>query len=223
MLSCNWDVWPCTHACTAFFSIPIAEIAHVVPPPLIVKKDKHNRGELEVGYVRFRIGTHNLPATEELSWGIAVKRRIGVGFAFYAMNIAADNHAFLDWNEGIGFNVHRPPVRFRSDLDRRSFEVVDDDGPVCVLRHQPEGSIPLPLLPVDTEVWTKRPDGTLARRVFKWRGMAKMHFAASVASSLYNHRFFNGVRVDRAEPLPTTVFASQRVARRAAQLFTAPR
>jgi hypothetical protein len=52
--------------------------------------------------------------------------------------------------------------------------------------------------------------------------MAKVHFAASVASSLRNHPFFGGVRVDRAEPLPSTVFASTRVAARTAQLFTAP-
>jgi hypothetical protein len=222
MLSRKWDVWPCTHACTAFFSIPIEQIAHVVPHPLVAKKDKHGRGEIEVGYVRFRAGTHRLPATEELAWAIAVERSVGFGFAFYAMNIAADNSAFLDWNESIGFNVHRTPTRFRSDLDERSFEVADKDGQVCVLRHQPEGSIPLPFFPVTTEVWTKRSDGSLARREFKWRGMAKVHFAASVASSLRDHPFFGGVHVDRAEPLPSTVFASQRTAERTAQLFTAP-
>jgi hypothetical protein len=222
MLTNKWDVWPCTHACTAFFSIPFEEVAHVVPHPLVVKKDKQGRAEIEVGYVRFRAGIHRLPATEELAWAIAVERQVGFGFAFYAMNIAADNAAFLDWNEGIGFKVHRTPTRFRSDLDERSFEVVDTDGQVCVLRHQPEGSIPLPFFPVTTEVWTQRSDGSVARREFKWRGMAKVHFAASVASSLRNHPFFGGVRVDRAEPLPSTVFASQRVAARTAQLFTAP-
>ena len=221
MLS-RWDVWPCTHACTAMFSIPLAEVAHVVPPPLVAKKDKHGRAEIEVGYVRFRTGIHNLPATEELAWAIAVERRKGMGFAFYAMNIAADNTPFLDWNEAIGFNVHRKPTRFRADLDRQSYEVVDTDGPVCVLRHQPEGSLRLPLLPMNTEVWTRRDDGGLARRVFKWRGMVNVHLASSVASSLYPHPFFNGVRVDRAEPLPTTILASRRLDSCAAQLFTAP-
>jgi hypothetical protein len=222
MLSRKWDVWPCTHACTAFFSIPYAEVAQVVPRPLVAKKDKHGRGEIEVGYVRFRAGTHELPATEELAWAIAVERRVGFGFAFYAMNIAADNSAFLDWNESIGFNVHRSPTRFCSNLDARSFEVADADGQVCVLRHEPEGSIPLPFFPVSTEVWTKRPDGSLARREFKWRGMAMVHFAASAASTLRDHRFFGGVRVDRAEPLPSIVFSSRHTAQGAAQLFSAP-
>jgi len=222
MLSRKWDVWRCTHACTAFFSIPYSEVAHVVPPPLVAKKREDGRGEIEVGYVRFRAGSHRLPATEELAWGIAVERRFGSGLAFYAMNIAADNTAFLDWNASIGFNVHRPHTRFRSDLDARSFEVQDAQGQICVLRHQPAGSIPLPFFPGTTEVWTRRSDGSLARREFKWRGMAKAHFAASVASTLRDHQFFCGVRVDRAEPVPSMVFASQRTAQCTAQLFSSP-
>lgn len=217
----NWDVWPCTHACTAFFAIPYAEVSAMVPAPLVAKRDKHGRAQIELGYVRFRTGIHGLPATEEMAWGIAVERRSGVGFAFYAMNIAADNVPFLDWNANIGFNVYRPPVQFSTDLDRRSFEVSDAAGQICVLRHQPEGSISLPFFPVDTEVWTSG-SGKLQRRLFKWKGTAKVHLAAPVASTLCPHPFFGGVRVDRAEPVPAEVFSSEKVSEHTAQLFTPP-
>lgn len=217
----RWEEWPCTHACTAFFSIPFDEIAGAVPAGLVPERDAHGRGKIEVGYVRFAEGTHGLPATEELAWGIAVERKEGTGFAFYAMNIAADNEPFLALNQTKGFTVHRPPARFTTDLDRRSFSVEDASGPICVLRHQPEGSVPVPFFPVNTEVWTGSA-GRLQRRLFKWRGVASIHFAASVATTLHpNHPFFRGVRVERAEPLPSNIFASKKVAS-AAQLFTAP-
>lgn len=216
----KWDTWPCTHACTAFFYVDKTEVEHLVPAPLVLDEDGHGRAKIEVGYVRFRTGIHSLPATEELAWGIGVKRVKGFGFAFLAMNIAADNPAFLDYNAGVGFNVHRPPVRFETDLDRRTYRVEDDFGTICTLRHQPEGSITFPVFPVTTEVWTGTA-GALQRRLFKWRGIAKVHFAAAVATTLHDHPFFRGARVSRADPVPDTVLSSEKVAR-AAQLFTAP-
>ncbi|MBS2014288.1 MAG: hypothetical protein JST00_15485 [Deltaproteobacteria bacterium] len=217
----KWDAWPCTHACTAFFHIAKREIDGLVPPPLVVD-EVGGIAKIEVGFVRFRGGTHSLPPTDELAWGIAVKRVKGVGFAFYAMNIAADNEPFLHWNEGVGFRVHRPLARFVTDLDRRSFRVEDASGPICTLRHQPEGSLFLPTLPVTTEVWTGS-GKTLARRVFKWRGIARVHFAASVASTLHDgHPFFFHRKLSRANPVPEQVLSSERFAEGAAQLFTMP-
>lgn len=218
----DWDEWPCSHACTAFFHIARSEVERFVPAPLVVDEVARGVAKIEVGFVRFRDGIHGLPPTDELAWGIAVKRVKGFGFAFYAMNIAADNEGFLDWNAAVGFRVHRPPVRFRVDLDARSFAVRDAaDNPICTLRHQPSGSVPLPFLPVTTEVWTG-PEGALRRRVFKWRGMAKLHFASSVATTLHDHPFFLDARVSRANPLPETILSSARIARSASQLFSSP-
>lgn len=221
-LRTKWDPWPCTHACTAFFHIARREIDGLVPEPLVVEEVAPGVAKIEVGFVRFRAGIHSLPPTDELAWGIAVKRVEGFGFAFYAMNIAADNERFLHWNEQIGFRVHRPLAKFTTDIDRRSFHVEDPHGPICTLRHQPAGSIPLPTFPVTTEVWTGS-GPTLARRVFKWQGMAKVHFAASVATTLYDdHPFFMGRKLSRANPIPETVLSSERIATKAAQLFTMP-
>ncbi|MBX3189194.1 MAG: hypothetical protein KF819_19380 [Labilithrix sp.] len=216
----KWDVWPCTHSCTAFFHIAKSEVSHLVPAPLVVEEDGEGRAQIVVSYIRFRAGTHSLPATEELAWGIAVKRIKGLGLAIYAMNVAADNVGFLDYNAGIGFDVHRPPVRFDTDLDRRTFRVEDDAGPICTLRHQPEGSLPLPFLPFTTEDWTGRA-GSLERRLFKWRGVAKLHLAAAVATTLHDHPFFRGARVSRANPVPAMVLSSTKV-QNAAQCFSAP-
>ena len=217
----KWDEWPCTHACTAFFRIAKSEVAPFVPPPLVVAEDADGLAEIEVGYVRFREGIHSLPATEELAWAIGVERVKGFGpFAFYAMNIAADNSPFLDFNAGVGFTVHRPPVRFTTDLDKRSFRVEDERGVICTIRHQPEGSVTLPVLPSTTEVWTGK-EGSLRRRLFKWKGIAKVHLASSVATTLHDHPYFGGVRVSRANPVPEMILGSQRVAT-ASQLFSQP-
>jgi hypothetical protein len=77
------------------------------------------------------------------------------------------------------------------------------------------------VFPVSTEVWTGRA-GSLQRRLFKWRGMARIHFASSVATTLHDHPFFRGARVSRADPVPSMVFSSAKVAQGTAQLFTAP-
>jgi len=222
------NVWPATHACTAFFTIDANEVRHLLPKELTLKTDKAGRAEIELGFVRFREGFQGddwIGATEEMAWAIAVERRSGFGFAFYAMNLAADNETFLAHNEAIGFHVYRPsgsPVRFHTDLDRRSFEVEDDHGRICVLRHQPEGSLTLPFFPVTTEVWTGS-SGNLQRRHFKWRGVAQAHFAASVASTICGgHPFFREANVSRAAPVPVNVFSSQRVAAHASQVFTDP-
>lgn len=220
MFSSRWDVWPCIHACTAFFSIDPREVRDFVPEGLTIKEE-HGRAEIEVGFVHFP-ETHGLPETRELAWGIAVERRWGSGMAFYAMNIAADNAAYLKHTESNDrFKVHRPPVRFDNDLDKRSFDVRDDEGPICVLRHQPEGSIPIPFLFGDTEVWSGT-GAALEHRSFKWKGVARVHLTAFAATTLHDHPFFGGVRVSHAEPLPKRVFASPKVTRRGAQLFSPP-
>ncbi|NUO52592.1 MAG: hypothetical protein HOV80_27415 [Polyangiaceae bacterium] len=219
----HWDVWPCVHACTQFFRVAAEAVEHLVPQPLVIKRDKAGRAEIELGYVRFRDGAHGLPPTEELAWAIAVERVRGLGFAFFAMNIGADNLGFLDYNRRIGFNVAPRPLRFRTDVNRQSYRVEDEGGAlICELRHNAEGSLPVPIFPVSTEVWTRTPDGGLARRTMKWRGRARVHVAPLVASSLTDHPFFGGAKLTRAEPVPSIVFSSVTADPFAAQLFTAP-
>lgn len=221
----KWDEWPCTHDCTSFFTIPVEEIAPLVPAPLTLATDAAGRGRIEIGYARFS-ASHSLPALQELSWGIAVERRSGRGMAFYCPSLTSDHAGFLDYNEAKAFDTYRPPVRFDTDFDARSFSVRDADGaPICVLRHQPEGSVRLPSLLEPfflgtTEVWTGH-EGSLQRRIFKWRGVARVRFASPVACSLYDHPFFGTARVSRAEPVPYEQFSSSKVAR-ATQLFTLP-
>jgi hypothetical protein len=158
-----------------------------------------------------------------MAWAVAVERVQGSGFAFYAMNLAADNQAFLAHNAAKGFSVYQPPVMFHADVTKQEYRVEDQAGGlICVLRHQPRGSIPLPFFPVSTEVWTPSAVG-LARRLLKWRGVARVHLHASVASTLTAHPFFGGANLARAEPLPHTVFSSLPIAPCAAQRFTRPR
>jgi hypothetical protein len=219
------DEWPCTHDCTSFFSIPVEEIAPLVPPPLVPHTDARGRGEIEIGFARFR-ASHGLPPCHELSWGIAVKRLKGRGMAFYAPMIASDTTGFLDLNESIGFTVFRPTVRFTSDFDRRSFEVSDAQGKtICVLRLQPEELVCLPsfLQPLvigDSEVWTGS-EGALQRRTFSWRGVARGLLHPSVAATLCDHPFFRGARVSRAHPVPHRQLSSAKTAD-AVQLFGRP-
>jgi hypothetical protein len=219
----RWDTWPCLHACTQFFRVAADAVEHLVPSPLVLKRDKAGRAEIELGYVRFRDGVHGLPPTEEIAWAIAVERVRGVGFAFFAMNIGADNLGFLDYNRKIGFDVAPHPLRFRADTGRQTYHIEDERGAlVCVLRHQPEGAIFVPIFPVSTEVWTRTPDGGLARRLMKWRGTARVHLAPLVASTLTDHPFFGGAKLTRVEPIPSIVFSSSAFDRCAAQLFSAP-
>jgi hypothetical protein len=230
----TWDTWPCLHACTQFFRVAADAVEHLVPPPLVLKRDRAGRAEIELGYVRFRDGVHGLPPTEEIAWAIAVERVRGFGFAFFAMNIGADNLGFLDYNRKIGFNVAPRPLRFRADVERQTYRVEDEHGAlICALRHQPEGAIPVPVFPVSTEVWTRTPDGRvspggppptngLERRLMKWRGMARVHLAPLVASTLTDHPFFGGAKLTRAEPIPSIVFSSIAADPFAAQLFSAP-
>jgi hypothetical protein len=74
----KWDEWPCTHACTAFFSIAYDLVEGFVPKPLVAKRDKDGRGEIELGYVRLP-SSHGLPDSEEMAWAIAVERVHGSG------------------------------------------------------------------------------------------------------------------------------------------------
>jgi hypothetical protein len=222
----KWDRWACTHACTAFFRIPKEEVEHLVPKPLVLALE-HGRAVIEVGFVRFRAGNHDLPAVDEIAWAIQVERTMRrTSYAFYAMSLTSENAAFLDVNERLGFRVFRPPVRFEVDLDRRAYDVRDGSGArICTLRHNPEGGLTFPapiagLFVGASEVFTGV-EGALERRRFEWRGVARPHFAPLVASTLVDHPFFGGVKVSRAEPIPTKVFSSVKAATRAAQLFTA--
>lgn len=217
--------WPCTHACTAFFRIDASLVAGLVPAPLVLDTE-NGFAKIEVGYVRFRDGiqkqSFRFPATEEIAWAIAVKRVHGFGYSFFAMNIAADNQPFLLYHETIAhFSVYKPPVQFQTDITKREYRVSDAAGTLCIMRHDIEGSLVLPAFPLSTEVWTET-NGKLERRYFKWKGMAKVHFAPVVASTLCDHPFFKGVPVSRAEPIPYEVFTSRLVAPHASQRFTQP-
>ncbi len=221
----KWDVWPCAHDCTGFFKIAPRWLRHLVPDELELDLIE-GLAHFEVGYARFR-PSHGLDAFEELSWGIAVKRKEGSGFAFYSPMLASNSRGFLEYNRDIGFSVYPEPVKFDVDLDRQSFAVSDERGkPIVVLRHQPESAFTLPtflksffLKP--TEVWTGT-SGKLQRRIFDWRGTARVYESGPVASTLRPHPFFCDAEVDRAEPVPYEMFSSTRIAR-ARQFFTFPR
>ncbi|CAN5161515.1 hypothetical protein BH09MYX1_BH09MYX1_07240 [soil metagenome] len=220
----QWDVWPCSHDCTGFFKIDPAEVRAKIPAPLQLHLID-GRAHIEVGYARFR-PSHGLPAFEELSWGIAVVRVEGSGFAFYSPSLTSNEQGFLDYNEKIGFKVF-PKVKIVSDLERQQFAAYDQAGnEICVLRHQPRDAFTLPfflkkVFLKPTEVWT---DGTgeLQSRTFDWRGTARVYQSWPVASTLNDHPFFQGVRVSRAEPVPYEMFSSTAIAK-ARQLFTFPR
>lgn len=218
-----WDRWRCLHACTMFFRIAADAVEHLVPEPLVVKRDRDGCADIELGYVRFRANVHGLPPTEELAWAIAVERVRGVGFAFFAMNIGASDPGFLDYNREIGFRVHPAPLRFDVDVEAQRYRVEDERGQlICSLRHHGEGSVPTPFFPVSTEVWTQQDTGALQRRLFKWSGPARIHVSPLSGCTLTDHAFFGGARLTRARPIPAMVFSSTKTARDAAQLFTAP-
>lgn len=206
----RWRKWPCTSACTAMFRIPAEEVRHLCPKPLRLSVDENDLATIELGYVRFSAGAGypDLPITEELAWGIAIQRERGFGMSFLAASIGADQTLFLQRNEALGFHVEHEPLQFETVHDpARTFVVRDARGaPICELRTQDEGGLVLPWLPGSTEVWTTR-DG-LARREFRLRGRARLHLQPKIASRIYDHPFFRGVKVSRAEPLAHLSFTS---------------
>lgn len=185
--------------------------------------DDEGWSQIELGYVRLLGGKAGLPPCDELAWAIRVERVEGwLGDAFFAMNITASDAGFLAHNHGIGFATTDRVASFRENAAGDVIRIDLDGEPVCVMRDQTFGRLPLPAYPLSTEVWTKLPGGPLQRRLFRWRGSANVVPVPSVAWTLAPHPFFRGVDVSRAEPLPTMVLTSQRVAVGAEQLFTAP-
>jgi hypothetical protein len=216
----RWRRWPCTRACTAFFRIPYTAVIGHVPPQLGIVVDHDGWSQIELGYVRFRAGPTG--ACDELAWAIRVERTRGLGDAWLAMNIAASTEEFLARQDEVGFVTCRPPAAFDASGDGATIAISVAGAPVCVLRDQQHGRLPLPFYPLTSEVWTARPGSdVLARRLFRWRGAANVVLAPNVAWTLFPHAFFRGVDVTRAEPLPTRVLTSDLVVD-AEQHFTDP-
>lgn len=219
----RWRRWPCTRACTAFFRIPYTAVVGHVPPQLGIVVDRDGWSQIELGYVRFLAGTEGLPATDELAWAIRVERVEGwLGDAFFAMNITASQASFLAHQRTIGFVTTERVASFREAAGGDAIHVEADGAPICVVRDQTFGRLPIPFYPLSTEVWTRQPEGPLQRRLFRWSGAANVVPVPSVAWTLVPHPFFRGVDVSRAEPLPTAVLISDRVAVGAEQRFTRP-
>jgi hypothetical protein len=225
-LSSDWTRWPASHAATLFFRIPLEHVAAHVPRGLSPWTDDEGLGMIEIGYVRFfrqvRGRIQILPPSEEVAFGVRVERKRGLGMAFLAVNVAADNEQFLSRAERDAFATYPSTIRFDADLDAGVISAADARGPICTLRYRVDASVTMPGLPGDTEVWSNR-DDVLLRRRFGWQGVAKAVPVPVVASTLCEHPFFAGIDVTKAEPLATQALISRRLAAGAAQWFETPR